>query len=293
MFCSKKCAESTIHKYECNTTEENFEKALLRRMFYQAIEICGSLQEVEKLMNHHDPKMTIMNFDLNHEDEVKNSKNRMLATMTLAEREPWSSEAYSKYETVTKELKAETEHERDFLRNYLVHCLKSMTVNFFHFFWSSDEGAPGKGFAICSLAAYFAHSCDPNCDKIDSDNKFVFVARKPIKAGEQLTICYDRYNFLTHTLADRKEYFNRVYTFDCACVACTHNYQQLCNLPKIDKEFIEPVANLGSFDAMETQYRHNCDYIREHIEQYPCYEICTLMNQNNQLLHTMGTFLKF
>lgn len=293
MFCSQKCSESTIHKYECVSLEENFEKALLQRMFYQAIEICGSLQELEKLMNHHDPKKTIMNFDLNDADVMKNLKNRMLATMTLAEREPWSSEAYAKYETVTRELKTESEHERDFLRSYLVHCLKSMTVNFFHFFWSSDEDAFGKGFAICSLAAYFAHSCDPNCDKVDVDNKFVFVARKPIQAGEQLTICYDRYNFLTHTFADRQEYFNRVYTFDCTCFACTNDYQQLGNLPKFDKAFNEPQIILNSFDEMKTQYQKNCAYISENIDHYPCYELCTLMNQNNQLLHTMGNFLPF
>ena len=107
-------------------------------MFYQSIQICGDLNGLEKMMNNHDPKKTIMNFDLNDPDDNKNLKNRMLATMTLAEREPWSSEAYAKFELVTKELQeTKSEDERHLLRKYLVHCMKSMTVNFFHFFWSS------------------------------------------------------------------------------------------------------------------------------------------------------------
>lgn len=263
-------------------------------MFYQSIEICEDLQGIEKMMNNHDPKKTIMNFNLSDEDEKKNLRNRMLATMTLAEREPWSAEAYAKYETVTRELEhTKTEDERHFLRKYLVHCLKSMTVNFFHFFWSPEEEAAGRGYAICSLAAYFAHSCDPNVDKIDVDNKFVFVARKPIKAGQQLTICYDRFNFLTHDLTDRKEYFNRVYTFDCACIACANNYPMLKNLTRIDEDFVEPTVNESSFTDMEEHYRRNCKFISDNMDSYPSYETCTLMNQNNRLLHSMGNFLPF
>lgn len=294
LFCSEECAHSMVHEFECGKAEENFEKALLQRMIYQSIEICGNLSGLEKMMGQHDPKKTIMDFDLSDPDEQKNLKNRVLATMTLATREPWSNDAYIKYEIVTKELEqTKTEDERHFLRKYLVHCLKSLTVNFFHFFWSADEDAPGKGYAICSLAAYFAHSCDPNVDKIDVDNKFVFVTRRPIKAGEQLTICYDRFNFLTHNLSDRKEYFNKVYTFECACNACVKNFPLLKNLTRIEESFIEPSVNEQSFEDMKEQYQKNCIYISDNIKNYPAYDICTLMNQNNRLLYAMGNLLPF
>lgn len=175
MFCSKKCLESPIHKFECQKTEENFEKALLKRMFYQAMAICGSMGELEKLMDHKDfAKKTIMDFDLNHPDNFINLKNRILATTGLTEREPWKEETYAKYDSVVKELEREMGDDGNFVRNYLAHCLKAVTVNFFHFFWTKDEG---HGYALCSFAAYFAHSCNPNCDKIDVDNKFVFIVR--------------------------------------------------------------------------------------------------------------------
>lgn len=259
-------------------------------MFYQAIAICGSPSGLEKLMSQHNDFKTIMDFDLNKANENDNLKNRILATSAVVEREPWSKEAYAKYEKVTQELEAETGADKNFLRGYLEHCLKAMTVNFFHFFWTNDDG---RGFAICSFASYFAHSCDPNCDKIDVENKFIFVARKPIKAGDQLSICYDRYNFLTHPLSDRQEYFDRVYTFKCSCVACTNDYKSLDKLPKDDENFKEAQVNLHSFTSAREQYLKNCEFIKDNIDRYPFYEICSLMTQNNRLLHAMGNMLPF
>lgn len=288
MFCSKKCCESVVHRYECAAPEEeSFEKLLLQRMFYQAIEIAGSLDELQKLMARQDSSKTIMDYDLSDPTDPMILKNRILATTSLAEREPWSSEAYAKYESVTKMLKVETDDERDFLRNFLVRCLKSMTVNFFHFFWSPKQPT-GQGFALCSLAAYFAHSCDPNVEKIDVDNKFMFVAKKPIKAGEQLFMNYDRFSFLTHCLEDRQEYFKRIYTFSCACDACANDYPELSKLQKFDSDFQVPQSSFDSKQSAREQYSKNCKYIEDNADKYPCFEVCTLMIHNYRLLHFIG-----
>lgn len=293
MFCSKKCSESVVHRYECNALrEESFDKLLLQRMFYQAIEITGSLEELQKLMNRQQSSKTIMDFDFSDPKDPMNGKNRILATTSLAEREPWSAEAYAKYESVTQQLETESEDERNFLRNYLVRCLKSMTVNFFHFFWSPNQ-LQGQGFALCSLAAYFAHSCDPNVHKIDVDNKFVFVVKKPIKAEEQLFMNYDRYSYLTHSLKERQEYFNKIYTFQCACNACQNDYPQLAKLRKFDEKFVEAEMRTESLAAAKEQFKANCKYIEDNIDQYPCFEICSLMTQNYDLLHLIGNKMFF
>lgn len=293
MFCSKKCSDSVVHRYECSAPkEESFDKLLLQRMFYQAIEITGSLEELQKLMNRQMSTKTIMDFDLSDPTDPMKDKKRILATTSLAEREPWSAEAYAKYESVTQQLKTETESERNFLRQYLVRCLKSMTVNFFHFFWSPTQ-TEGQGFALCSLAAYFAHSCDPNVEKIDVDNKFAFVARRPIKAGEQLFMNYDRYSFLTHSKAIRQDYFNKIYTFECACSACKNDYPLLSELPQFDKNFVLPEIKSGDLESSKQQFKENRDYIEENMKHYPCYEICSLMIQNNHLLHAIGNELPF
>ncbi|CRK96541.1 CLUMA_CG009872, isoform A [Clunio marinus] len=293
MFCSRVCSESVVHRYECNDSkDDSFDKLLLQRMFYQAIEITGSLEELQKLMNRQTSSKTILDFDFSDPKNSMNDKNRILATTSLAEREPWSAEAYAKYESVTQQLQIETEDERKFLQNYLVRCLKSMTVNFFHFFWSPTK-IEGQGLALCSLAAYFAHSCDPNVEKIDVDNKFVFITKKPIKAGEQLFMNYDRFSFLTHTLKDRQDYFNKIYTFQCACNACKDDYPMLNKLPRIDEKFIEPETKFESIAVAKLQYQKNCDYISANMDRYPCYEICLLMIQNYRLLHAIGNKLPF
>lgn len=282
-----------VHRYECNgPKEESFEKLLLQRMFYQAVEITGSLEELQKLMHRQTLNKTIMDFDLSDPADPENDKNRILATTSLAEREPWSAEAYAKYESVTQLLLTDNEDDRNFLRIYLVRCLKSMTVNFFHFFWSPSQVA-GRGFALCSLAAYFAHSCDPNVHKIDVDNKFAFIAKKPIKAGEQLFMNYDRYSFLTHSLEARQAYFNKIYTFKCGCSACKDNYPQLADLPKFDDKFDDAEPGNESLEEKQERYQRNCRYIETNMANYPCFEICSLMIQNDRLLHAIGNDLPF
>lgn len=293
MFCSSKCSDSVVHRYECTAPkEESFEKLLLQRMFYQAVEITGSTADLQKLMNRQEAKKTIMDFDLSDPTDPNLLKNRILATTSLAEREPWSAEAYAKYESVTEQLQADSEDERNFLRQYLVRCLKSMTVNFFHFFWSPYQ-LEGQGFALCSFAAYFAHSCDPNVDKIDVDNKFAFVAKKPIKAGEQLFMNYDRYSFLTHSLEVRQKYFNDTYTFQCGCSACTNDYKTLADLPKCGIPSGDKISAEATKAASIEKYRENCAYINDNMSQYPCQEICALMVENVDLLYSIGNKLDF
>lgn len=293
MFCSSKCSDSVVHRYECTAPkEDSFEKLLLQRMFYQAVQITGSLADLEKLMNRQEANKTIMDFDLSDPTDPNLLKNRILATTSLAEREPWSTEAYAKYESVTKQLQPDSQGERDFLRRYLVRCLKSMTVNFFHFFWSPNQ-TKGQGFALCSLAAYFAHSCDPNVDKVDVDNKFAFIAKKPIKAGEQLFMNYDRYSFLTHSLDVRQKYFNDIYTFECACSACKNNYPTLADLPQCGIPVGDKIPADATKGASIEKYRDNCKYINENISQFPCQEICTLMVENVSLLHSIANKIDF
>lgn len=291
MFCSQKCLNSPIHKFECGKVESSLEKALLKRMFYQAIAICGSGKELENLIIENKVAgKTIMDFDLNNFNENENLKNKILATTSLVEHEPWSNKAYSEYKDVLNELQNQINVNGNFLQTYLLQCLKSMTVNFFHFFWESDNK---RGIAICSLSAFFAHSCDPNCEKIDVENKFAFIARKPIKAGDRLTICYDRCNFLTHPYEMRQEYFERVYEFKCACSGCANNYKMIDKLPKFIKNFKREDVKVEKFSNMEEKYLKNCEFINENIESFPSYELCTIMTQNKQLLDAMGSFRLF
>lgn len=104
---------------------------------------------------------------------------------------------------------------------------------------------------------------------------------------------YDRYSFLTHSLKARQDYFNSIYTFQCGCNACKSDFPELAKLPKFDDKFIEPDVKKLSAAASAEQYKKNCKYIVDNMDKYPSFEICTLMVQNNQLLHAIGNKFPF
>lgn len=289
MFCSKRCSESTVHKFECNqTNDESFDELLLKRMFYQAIEITGSLENLKELMEKLTPNKTIMDYDLS---DSKDQKEKLMAMMCLDMHEHPEK---AKFDRVIEELvkTAGDEKMKKFLRNYLMKCLQSQTVNFFHFLWSSEQ-REGQGFALCSMAAFLLHSCDPNVDKIDVDNKFVFVVKKPIQVGEQLFLGYDRYSFLTHSLVERQEYFNNVYSFHCRCDACKNDYPKQQELFKFDQTYVDFKLRDDSVEAAKEQLKQNCNYIQNNMVKYPCFEVCTMMGQNFELLHVIGNRFPF
>lgn len=292
MFCSVKCQRSVIHQYECAIPLEDMDaldRSLLQRMIYQALDICGSIENIEQLISSQSVAKTMMDFDFNDPTNPMYDKNKILATTSLAEREPWRADAYSKFDNIANQLMTNSSDEKNFIRSFLVRCLKSMTVNFFHFLWTSTDKVTNKGFAICSLAAFFAHSCDPNVSKIDVDNKFVFVTQKPVNAGEQLFMCYDRYSFIYRTLEERQTYFSDIYKFNCLCAACSKNYPQYSNCDASDHTMI-----IDSIDIAKVRYRLNCEYIKNNIEkQYPTKEICSMMVENNSILHFVGNTINF
>lgn len=284
MFCSENCSKSKVHKFECDQNDNDCDELLLKRMFYQAIAITGSIKKLKQLIEQPTMKKTVWDFDLS--DEANADETKLQAMMCLEMNE---HPQQGKFNSIIQDLVKEVEAEdlKQFLNGYLKKCSQSQTVNFFNYFWSPNQLQP-QGKALCSTAAFLLHSCDPNIDKIDVGNKFVFVAKKPIKAGEHLFLGYDRCTFLAHSRDYRQEYFKKVYDFDCECNACIGNYAQMEILRKFDEHFVEDDNELKSLGAAKLKFQKNCDYIQDNIGEYPCYEICYLMNQNCELLHQIG-----
>lgn len=289
MFCSSKCKSSTIHARECDTPAngmDTFEENLLQRMFYQSIDVCGSIDQLQSLMLSETKEKTIFDFDLSHTtDEEVNKKKIILAVAGLDKRDPVSVETSSRFRKVIDRLIVATGASDEFLNDYLIKCLQSLTVNFFHFQWNASDDAEAKGFALCTLAAFFSHSCDPNIEKVDVDNKFMFVARKPIKAGEQLNMCYDRYNYMKYSRDERQRYLNAVYKFNCSCLACVNDYTMYSSC-----KFDEVQLNI---DEAKQKYRKNCEFIEENISSYPNESVCHVIEENVYLLSLIGNRMPF
>lgn len=254
-------------------------------MFYQAIEICGSLEKLQQLMIRHDIAKTAMDLDFSG-DQMIVGENKLLAMNCLDLHEHPEQDVI---ESVVQELLefALNDKQKSFLRDYLKKCLNSQRVNFFRFFWSPQQ-VEGLGFAVCNISAYLLHSCDPNVAKIDVDNKFVFVVKKPITAGDNLYLGYDRKCFVNVSRAERQKYFKSVYSFICGCDACKKDYPMLSKLRRFDRQFVSPEMEIRSIEAAKEQYQKNCEYIEKHIAQYPCFEISSSMQQNDELLHFIG-----
>ena len=68
------------------------------------------------------------------------------------------------------------------------------------------------------LVSGINHSCDPNCEvAYVEDNGVMIVARRPIAAGEELTISYVDPEMDDE---DRREELEETYGFECACPKC-------------------------------------------------------------------------
>lgn len=77
---------------------------------------------------------------------------------------------------------------------------------------------PLKGAAVFPLVSGINHSCDPNCEvAYVEDNGVMIVARRPIAAGEELTISYVDPEMDDE---DRREELEETYGFECACSKC-------------------------------------------------------------------------
>lgn len=285
MFCSDACKNSTVHGRECGKKLDTLEEYMLQRMFYQALDVCGSVDELKSVVTAETKEKTILDYDFRDTTAEGNKKKIIQLISGLDKRDPGSQETYTRYENIIDRLISETAVADNFLKHYLETCLQSLTVNFFHFFWDASNDAEGKGFLLCALSAFFSHSCDPNIEKVDVDNKLIFVAKKPIKAGEQLNMCYDRYNFLRFSLNERQKYLNHVYKFDCNCDACANNY------PKYNFTF-KPSLPLN-IEAAKAKYRQNCETIQRNITSYPNQTICSVVEENVFLMSYIGNWMPF
>ena len=90
------------------------------------------------------------------------------------------------------------------------------------------------GVAIYPRISLFNNSCDVNTFKYHLGNREVMVARRDIRAGEEITDFYGEYFFQTSRLLRRRNL-----AFNCGCLACKENWPLLDSLPTFDYEDVE------------------------------------------------------
>ena len=113
---------------------------------------------------------------------------------------------------------------------------------------------PGKRIPLTDIGAgcypttiFFNHSCAPNTVRINQGkrvslrwynnglcNTFIFqvvyVAKRNIKKGDQVTDCYGIHH-LYMKREERQEALKKGYVFECTCEACLKSFGTLAALP--------------------------------------------------------------
>jgi hypothetical protein len=295
MFCSQECMKigrKRFHEFECkielNIESESDIFQMIHRMVFESV---GMFENVEALKDFMETKnlqtqKTIFDFDLSTQNDDERDIIFLLAINSSLQRNSMPKELNELMERhcvfMMSIMEANEEHKQ-FLSDFMKQQMEILITNTFGLVENEKE----IGSGIFPFASFFNHSCAPNVARITVDGQLIFIVLRPIEKNRQLFVCY-RGDFLYSDLGDRQNELLRSYRFSCKCEACHKNYETLKNLPKHDEKFQEPTLNLNStLDSIITEYRKNCSYINENSIKYPSYEICSLIDCNQQLLNSI------
>jgi SET domain len=140
----------------------------------------------------------------------------------------------------------------------------------------------GKGIFL--FASLFNHSCMPNIERVSFDNKLVFIANQPIKAGEQIFITYGPL-FTSNTRAKRQKTLAK-YDFKCDCKACMVDYPTFNHLRIKKIPFYAPPLISSDF-AIEL-LKQDFLVIDINWKDHPCREISSTQLNNRYLLNEIA-----
>lgn len=296
MFCSQECMTiaKRFHQFECKielNVSEN-ESDIFQMNHRMVFESVGMFENVDALKDFLETKKlqtpkTIFDFDLSTQNDDERERSFLLAINSSLQRNSMPKELNELMErhcVLMMSILGTNKKHKQFLCDFMKQQMEILITNTFGLVENEKE----IGSGIFPFASFFNHSCAPNVARVTVDGQLIFIVLRPIEVNQQLFVCY-RGDFLYFPRSDRQSELLRSYRFLCECEACLGNYEMLKLLPKYDNEFEEPPAlNLNSsLDSIITEYRKNCSYIDENSNIYPSYEICSLIDRNQQLLNSI------
>lgn len=283
-------AAHSFHQFTCraidiNVNQENDIFEVAHRNVFEALGIFKKIGKLQKFIENHSDVKTIFDFNLTKADDKQKEKNLLQAVNSLQRNKiPEGINSYMDgHVNIMKSITKNQKHQ-NFLDEFMRKQMEIIVTNSFGLV-DINENEIGSG--IFPLSSFFNHSCAPNVSRITVDNKLVFIATRPIEKNQQLLVCY-RSNFLGFNKRDRKKELRRSYRFECSCEACFNDYPKLDNMVASDSSFTEPPSTIASVESAKLEFKMNCDYINSHNKSFPNYEICTLLNRNQNLLASIA-----
>lgn len=291
MFCSKACMSvgQRFHQFECrvidiDTDDESSIFQMTHRVVLEALGMFGKIAKLQKFLDDHPEPKTIFDFKLANEENLLLAVNSLRRNPIPDEMNPLMDRHVALMESITK-----NPQHKNFLREFM---RKKMEIVITNTFGITGKNGDDVGTGIFPLASFFNHSCAPNVMRVAADNKLVFIASRPIDKHQQLFVCY-RSIFSASPKPERQQQLLKSYRFTCSCEACTKNFPTLENLPSNDANFAVPSSPISSAESAKQEFQTNCDYISQHNESFPNFELCTLIERNQNLLESIVQLASF
>lgn len=192
MSCSQACHDTTAKKdidsVAMIQNELDWKIVKMVQIKNDSEAIAGNFEKLESLF--YENSKTIFDFDLNDVQQVESQTNLLKCAVSLIG--GTTSKVDKNIEIFKLMLGSRNDKERAFFVRFIDHlmnvCQKTQfSLNIF------DEVA-GRfekiGNCLLPFGGLINHSCDPNLFWISVEGKFVYIVAKPIRAGEQLFLCY-------------------------------------------------------------------------------------------------------
>lgn len=157
------------------------------QMTRESVRICGSVRALEAVASAN--TATVFDFDFGDMESAASRQNLLKCTISLS----GGLEKCVKDEDV-EHFKLSLGHDQNgaFLASFAQHLMAVCAMNQYSMqFYDPLKGEHSNlGNCMLPFGSLINHSCDPNVVWVLAENKFVFIAVRPIQAGAQLFHCY-------------------------------------------------------------------------------------------------------
>lgn len=205
MFCSKECkvdAWSKFHKEECRSLEgylnENEYDLMVKKIVFETLELFDTNISKMKIFLEKVKNETMYDFDMTKGTDRDRSKNNLKAIYALKKAvnsdEDISMTNFILENDSTLKSLLKTNDEISFMKNFILKMMGIVDRNSYIFYGLKSSSSPTLdeeiGSGLLSFASLFNHSCSPNLTRFFVDNRQIYVAKRPIEAGQQLFVGY-------------------------------------------------------------------------------------------------------
>jgi hypothetical protein len=202
MFCSELCRDKANDRYHylmCASIDwfsfaelaisDSYYKFI--RFFYEALAICG--RNFEKLEALLDDPQKITGFDLDYSNRVTDLEQlKVICSLHQYKSKEDAEQWLANY--VVQQFSLNPYEVKVFSKGMKLFCLVSATNSSSISFCTYDQHDKLTtnilGIGLFTINSFFNHSCAPNVNCINVDNKLVFVVSRNVQSGEMLSITY-------------------------------------------------------------------------------------------------------